>query len=267
MGLFGLSVLLFHGLSTKLVEGSGIDVYFKDSISESQIRAFENTCKTEPWCLKTKFISREEGIKEMGKLNDEELQNFVEVTAIPLSVELYFKAESAEPDQIANVARKLEANPIVESVDYPKNVLESVSATMRRVQYTLLGLSVIFIIVAIGLINSSTRLSVFANRFIIKSMQLVGATNGFIIRPIIGKFVTYAIIAWPVSILLIAGLLYILPLIWPFAPGIEYVKEIVNPALLAIVGLLILIFGIILSVFSAWYSTRKYLRTKIENLY
>lgn len=267
MGLFGLSVLLFQSFSIKLVEGASIDVYFKDSASEAEIMAFEKQQQKEGWCLKTRFVSRAQGIKEMGDKEDADLLSYVETTAIPLCVEFYLKAESASSENFAKIARNFEASTLVESVDYPKNIMKSVAKTLHRIQYTLLGLAVLFIIVAIGLINSSTRLSIFANRFIIKSMQLVGATNNFIVKPILVKFVGYAFIAWPIALGLMFGILYAMPLIWPFAPGLDYLKDIVNPLGLAVLALLLLIFGIILSVFGAWLSTRKYLRTKIENLY
>lgn len=267
LGLFGLSVVFLHGFKKTLVESAGVDVYFKDSTSELEIKRLQQSLEKESWCLKTRFITREEGIKEMGDLEDEALENYISVQAIPLSLEVFFKSDFATEANISNVAKRLKGNTLVESVDYQSSVLTSMHRFMRRLQYALLAIALIFVAVAMGLIYSSTRLTIFANRFIIKSMQLVGATNWFIVRPIMGKFAGYALLAWPLAIAMCVGILYLIPIIWPELPLFQIFIETANPFVIGLIAVVLLIFGIFLSVFSAWLSTRKYLRTKIENLY
>lgn len=267
LGLLGFSVLGFNGLSKSLVEGSGIDIYFHDSVSENTVLEFENSLKKEPWLKKTHYVSREEGLKQMGDKYDDDFMQYVEVSQLPLSLEVFFKAESASPEKIAQTAREFESLKIVEDVVYQKNLVESVAANIKKVQWVLLGLVVLFTLIAIGLINSSTRLSIFANRFIIKSMQLVGATNSFIIRPFLMKFIKHALIAIPISGLFLGGVLYGLHFVWKEFGTIQEFAQFINWQHAIVVFAGIGVFGIFLAIICAWFSTRKYLRSKIENLY
>jgi cell division transport system permease protein len=229
--------------------------------------ALDNELKKEKWYKSSRFVSREDGLKEMANSNDPAFMQYVELNALPLSLELYFKAEFASATQIEKVSAELQKMPIVESVVYQKNLLETVNDNVAKIQLTLLGLTVIFVIIAIGLIHNSTRLNIFANRFIIKSMQLVGATHGFIIRPIIGKFVLYAIIAFPISLLLLFGALRGVQYVWSGFGSLTEFARFIEPqhAVIYLAGTAIS--GILIAAGSAWFSTRKYLRSKIENLY
>jgi cell division transport system permease protein len=267
LGLFSLSYLGFQGLSKSLVESSSLDVYFNDSCSEAQVRELDNNLKKEKWYKASRFVSREEGMKELAETSDPAFMQYVELNALPLSLELHFKAEFATARELEMVSEKLKKMQIVESVIYQKNLMESVNDNVSKIQLTLLGITLIFVIISIGLIHNSTRLNIFANRFIIKSMQLVGATHGFIIKPIIGKFVMYAIIAFPFSLLLLFGVLKGIHYIWSGFGTIANVAEFINPwqALFCLSATALC--GILIAAGSAWFSTRKYLRSKIENLY
>jgi cell division transport system permease protein len=267
LGLLSLTYLGFQGLSKSLVESNSLDIYFTDSCTENQVMALDNELKKEKWYKSSRFVSREDGLKEMANSNDPAFMQYVELNALPLSLELYFKAEFASATQIEKVSAELQKMPIVESVVYQKNLLETVNDNVAKIQLTLLGLTVIFVIIAIGLIHNSTRLNIFANRFIIKSMQLVGATHGFIIRPIIGKFVLYAIIAFPISLLLLFGALRGVQYVWSGFGSLTEFARFIEPqhAVIYLAGTAIS--GILIAAGSAWFSTRKYLRSKIENLY
>lgn len=271
LSLLSLTFFGFKGLSKELVESSSVDVYFKDSCSDLQAKTFEQDIKKELWLKNAHLVSREEGMKQMFDRYDDPFMQYVEVAALPLSLELYIKAENATPEFIEKTASSIKQHPLVESVIYQKNLMQSVNKNIKRIELTLFVLTGIFIIIAIGLINNSTRLNIFADRFIIKSMQLVGATHGFIIKPIIVKFLGYAAIAFPISlILLIAALQGALFFVWPEASYLGAMAEItayVNPVQAAAALLFSFACGIIIASGSAWFSTRKYLRTKIENLY
>ena len=267
LGLLGFSVLGFNGLSRSLVEGSAVDIYFNDSVKESTVQEFQNALNKEKWLRKSVFISREEGFKQMGDKYDEDFMQYAEASELPLSMELFFVAENATPEFIARKAREIEANPIIEDVVYQKNLVESVSKNVKRIQLIMLALSVLFIFISIGLINTSTRLGIFANRFIIKSMQLVGATNTFIVKPFIFKTISQALIAIPIAASLLGGMLYGLHFVWKEFATINEFAKFINWQEALIIGLGIAIFGILLAAICAWLSTRKYLRSKIENLY
>jgi cell division transport system permease protein len=267
LGLFAFSVLGFEGLSRSLIEGSSMDIYFKDSVSEPEARLFSEKLKAQPWLRKMKFISREEGFKEMGEKYDNEFMDVVVADELPLSVEVYFTQEYAVPEKIEKIVAEISAHASVESISYQRNLVESINKNVRKIQWGLAGLAAVFIFIAIGLINNSTRLNIFASRFLIKSMQLVGATNNFIIRPIIMKFAGYALAAIPFAALMLYILLYGLHYVWHEFGTLHEFASFIHPAKAIIAFGIISISGIFLAAISAWFSTRKYLRTKIENLY
>lgn len=267
LGLFAFSVLGFDGLSRSLVEGSSMDIYFKDSVSEPQARLFSEKLKSNQWLRKMRFISREEGFKEMGEKYDKDFMEMVNPDELPLSTEVYFTQEFAVPEKIETIVKKLSAEPMVESITYQRNLVESVNSNVRKIQWGLAGLATVFIIIAIGLIYNSTRLNIFASRFLIKSMQLVGATNAFIVRPIILKFAGYALAAIPIASILLYILLYGLHYVWYEFGTLHEFASFIDPLKASIAFGIIAISGIFLASISAWFSTRKYLRTKIENLY
>jgi len=268
LSLFGLSLLGFHGLSRSIVEGSSIDVYLTDSAGQKAADELAASLKGNPNIKKVKIINPVDGLKELeGKSNTAELMEFVDASILPYSVEIYFHAESATPAGLSKMASDLKKNKSVESVVYNQNMLTSVHRNLRNIQLGLGVLAALFTFIAIGIINNSIRLNIFSSRFLIKSMQLVGATNSFIVRPFVWKFIKYAIVALPFSALLLFASITALPAFWPEAVFLKDFISLVDIKLAIPVFTFIALLGIFIAAMSAWFSTVKYLRTKIENLY
>ena len=262
LGLLGTSMVGFKGLGKYWLENTSIDIYFHDSISEPQVRIFESQIQQKSWVKSTKFISREQAMKEMGDKYDPDFMNFVKTVQLPLSVEIYPKSEYAKSEFLNKMAVYFKSNPMVEDVIFQKNWLENIS---------------LLILVSIILIQSNVRLGIYANRHTIKSMQMVGATNAFIIRPFVLKFIQYALIAIPIAGVSIWALFWLLPSINEIT-GIEIsqstdlsftqvIVEHIDLNDLIFISIAISVFGVLLAALASWISTRKFLKTKIENLY
>ncbi len=262
LGLLAISLVGFNGLSKHLMESSSIDIYFKDSISKAEVLRVEKQFQRENWVKQTKFISAEEGSKEMAEKYDPEFLSYAENVALPLSIEVYPKSEFADISFIDKKAMSLEKMPQVEQVIFQRNWVENMTTNVHKLQLISAGVTAILLLIAIVLIQSATRMGIFANRFLIKSMQLVGATPGFIIRPYVLNFVQYAAIAIPLSSGSLAFIFYGLPVeaIRSFTTYIS-IEEFIT-----ICGT-VSIFGVFLAMIGSWLSTRRYLNTKIENLY
>ena len=211
LGLLGFSLVGFQGLSKHLMESSSIDLYFQDRTTPAQVKALEQKLASEPWVKATKYITPEEGLKEMGDKYDGEILSFAENIALPLSLELYPKSDFANIAFIDRESKHLRTLPYVEDVIYQRNWVENMTANVQRLQLIFGAASVIAIFIAIALIQSATRLSIFANRFLIKSMQLVGATNTFIVKPYVFNFVRYSLVAIPIAMGLLLTVFYGLP--------------------------------------------------------
>jgi cell division transport system permease protein len=267
LGLLGFSLVGFQGLSKHLMESSSIDLYFVDGTTPQQVKQIEKKLQQEPWVKTTKYVTPEEGIKEMGDKYDGEILSFAENIALPLSLELYPKAEYANIGFIDRESKHLRTFPQVEDVIYQRNWVENMTANVQRLQLIFGASSIIAILIAVALIQSATRLSIFANRFLIKSMQLVGATNTFIVKPYVLNFVKHSLVAIPIAMGLLLAVFYGLPIVFEdFAIIQDFTQHIAMNELL-IICTSVSIFGLILASFGSWLSTRLYLRTKIENLY
>lgn len=270
LGLLGTTVIGFKGLGDFVIENSSIDIYFNDSISEADVINFQNKINQKSWVKRTRFVSREQGMKEMGDRYDPEIMNYAETITLPLSVEVYPKAEFANPKFQEQVVRELKKDQAVEDVVFQKFWLETISKNIQKTEIVFAILALLLIIISIILIQSAVRLGIFANRHTIKSMQFVGATNSFIVRPIIFTFVKYALIAIPISFASLYALIWQLPAILGSGDFsvmmIEFTNHI-NLQNLLLISVSIAIFGVLLAAICSWVSTRKFLRTKIENLY
>ncbi len=270
LGLLGITVIGFKGLGEYVIENSSIDIYFNDSVTQAQVIEFQNNINQKSWVKKTRFVSKEQGMKEMGVKYDPEIMNYAETITLPLSLEIYSKAEFAEPKFQEQVVRELKKDSQIEDVVFQKNWLETITQNIQKMQIVYIVLALLFIIISVILIQSAVRLGIFANRHTIKSMQFVGATNSFIIRPIIFTFVKYALIAIPISFGLLWFIIWQLP---DFTGNSEFstmmfeFRNHINLQNLFIVSVSIAIFGVLLATICSWWSTRKFLRTKIENLY
>ncbi len=270
LGLLGITVMGFKGLGDFVIENTSIDVYFNDSLTETQVTDFQQKINSKSWVKKTRFVSREQGMKEMGDRYDPDLMNYVETVTLPLSIEIYPKAEFANAKFQDQVVRELKKDPNIEDVVFQRNWIETISQNIHKTEIVFIILAGLFTIISIILIQSAVRLGIFANRHTIKSMQFVGATNAFIIKPIVFTFVKYALIAIPIAF----TMLYLI--VWQI-PGISGNSEFstmmveftnhINMQNLFLISVSIAIFGVLLAALCSWFSTRKFLRTKIENLY
>lgn len=268
LSIWGISILAFDSLVKNMVEETNLDIYFVEQTTEEDITAFIQAQEKSPVIKKSVYISQEQGFEEfMQDESNKEMLDFVSAETLPKSIELYFNAAEDMGSIMSQKAKELRSNPLIEDVVYNPNLVKTVTKNVRIAQLVLLGACFIFIVVAIGLIQSSTRLSIFAKRFIIKSMQLLGATNSFIVRPFITKYVGFAVIAFILSISLTLGLVLVVNQTWPkvidwnlYLNSLDYVKA-------ALIFGSIAMFGVLLAIICVWLSTRKYLRTKLENLY
>lgn len=268
LGLLGTTLLGFKSMGNHWLENSSIDIYFLDEIQETQVLAFQKEVEKKAWVSKTRFVSREQGMKEMGDKYDPDFMNYVETVTLPLSLEVYPKAKYANTEFLEQMTKMFRSQSGVEDVLFQKNWLQSMTQNIEKLQWILTGVALIFIVLSTILINNNVRMNIFANRYTIKSMQLVGATNAFILKPFILKSIKHSLAAIPIAAIAIWMLFWGLP--YSGETEFEILKEFTSHIVfeeLLLVSIAIAIFGMLLSAVTSYTSTRKYLKLKIENLY
>ncbi len=267
LGLLSTSWLAFQGLGNYWLETTSIDIYFNDDVNEGFVREFQKEVQKKPWVKTTKFVSKEQAMLEMGDKYDPNFMSYVETVSLPLSLEIYPKAAYAKPKFFTELSAYFKQQENVEDVIFQQNWLESMTENLQKIQVAAASITLLLCLVAIVLIQSSVRLGIFANRHTIKSMQLVGATNGFIVRPFIWKFVRHALTGIPFAGFCVWLVFWGIPNNTELFPMLKTINAHIDFKQLGIFSLSIAIFGVLLAAVSSWISTRKFLKMKIENLY
>jgi len=261
LGLLGLVLLHARKLSDYAKENIGFSIMIKEDVKEAEILAFLKKLDTEPYVKSTEYISKDKAALELKKELGEDFIGFLGYNPLLPTIDLRMKAEFASLESVSSIEKKLLSNPEVKEVFYQKDLLEVVNQNMERISLIILGFSAVLMIIAIALINNTIRLSVYSRRFVIRTMQLVGATRAFIRRP----FIRSGIIDGILSALVANGVLMVL-IYFIF----QEIPELVQMAdLIMYIGLFVavLLMGILISWLSTWLSVRRYLRMKTDELY
>jgi cell division transport system permease protein len=171
------------------------------------------------------------------------------------------KSEFANGVEISRINNEINRNPEVQEVVYQKIIIDEVNKNIKLIAGVLIGLSLVFLLIAITLINNTIRLNLYAQRFIIKSMQMVGATHSFIIKPFAIKSFLYGLYGGIIACMLLTGLLYAMP------HWIRGIEKLYNEQQFAILYVVVIIVGLIITMLSSMVSTNKYLKMRIDELY
>ncbi|MGA2822685.1 MAG: permease-like cell division protein FtsX [Bacteroidales bacterium] len=261
LGLLGLLLLNTKKLSDYAKENIGFSIMIKEGVKEAGIMAFLKKLDTEKYVKSTEYIPKEKAAVQLKKELGEDFIGFLGYNPLLPTIDLRLKAEYANLESVSRIEKKLLANPEVKEVFYQKDLLEMVNQNMERISLIILGFSAVLMIIAIALINNTIRLSVYSRRFIIRTMQLVGATRGFIRRP----FIRNGIIDGLISAIFAIGFLMVV--IYFLFQEIPELIQIVDLKLYIGLIIFVLLLGILISWFCTWLSVRKYLRMKTDKLY
>ena len=261
LGLLGLIVLHAHKLSNYVKENIGFSVIIKEDIKEAGIIEFQKKLDLEPFVKSTDYITRERAAKELTESLGEDFVDFLGYNPLLASIDIRLKADYANNDSLTMLEKKLLANPLVKEVFYHKSLVELVNQNIRRISYVLLAFTLVLLLISIALINNTIRLSVYSKRFIIRSMQLVGATQRFIRKPFLLKSLWHGLISAIIAIILLSVVLYFSRSALPELVDMQDIDMFLS--LFGIVTLL----GLFITGFSTLFAVRKFLRISQDRLY
>jgi cell division transport system permease protein len=261
LGLLGLLLLHTKKLSDYAKENIGFSIMIKEGVKEAGIMAFLKRLDTEEFVKSTEYIPKEEAAVQLKKELGEDFIGFLGYNPLLPTIDLRLKAEYASLASVSKIEKKLLANPEVKEVFYQKNLLEMVNQNMERISLIILGFSAVLMIIALALINNTIRLSVYSRRFVIRTMQLVGATRGFIRRPFIRNGIIDGLISAIVAIVL---LMIVMSFLFQEIPELI---QMVDYKLYMGLMITVLLLGILISWFCTWLAVRRYLRMKTDELY
>ncbi len=261
LGLLGLIILHGKKLSEYVRENISVSVMLKDSAEDELVLNYMKRLEKTSYVKHAEFITREQAAKELSNELGEDFVQFLGYNPLPASIDLQLRSGYANTDSIARIEKQLLSSNLVKEVVYQKSLIDQVNSNINKITLVILSFSMILLVISIILINNTIKLSIYARRFLIRSMQLVGATETFIRLPFIRKSIVHGIIASVAAILLLTGTLYVARQRMPEIAALQDVKEF------SIFFAGILVLGILLSAFSTLFAVNKFLRMKIDNLY
>lgn len=261
LGFFGFLVFSTKKLANHFKEQVTVTILIKDEAKSADIAQLQKTLSVASFVKSLRFISKDEAAETFSKDIGEDFVSFIGTNPLQNIIDLSLKADYAEPDRMAEIKRELEQNSFVSEVVYDQSLVALIHENVNRIGLITLVFSALFTFVSVLLINASIRLSIYSKRFIIKTMQLVGATRSFIRRPFIRTNVRLGILSAFLAILLFYGALLAIVKSYP-----EF-SILLDNTILCIVFIGILAMGILISWLSTYFATQRFLNLNTNDLY
>ena len=247
--------------ASQAFEDIGFTVYLYDDVKQVDVDRLKKALDIADYTRKSTYISKDEAIEILKQDLGEDFMQYLDYNPLLASIDVKVKPAYANTDSLAVVKATLSRSSKVKEIVYQESLIQKVQENLRIAGLVILIFSSLLLVVAIALINNSIRLSIYSRRFIIKSMQLVGATQGFIRRPFVQRGILHGVYSALIAMLLIMGVLYYLPNVLPDLIQIEDIE------ILAYLFVLVMALGIIISWVSTSLAVRKYLRMRGNKLY
>jgi cell division transport system permease protein len=214
-----------------------------------------------PMVKQTQYVSKELAARNLQKDLGEDFVKFLGYNPLSQSLDIYMKADFANNKDIEKFKADLLKNPLVKEVKYQQSLVDKMNENVKSISLIILAFAGIFVVLSVALINNTIRLAIYSQRFLIKSMQLVGATKGFIRKPFLLYGIWHGLLGGLIAIVLLVGTLY---LAYQQVPDLVFLQTYTEFGMvfLGVVGL-----GIFISAFSTFLAVNKFLRLKIYDLY
>lgn len=263
LGMFAVTVVYTDSMLDYVKENIGFEIVIKNKVKESDINKLKDELSKKDYVKSVDYISKEDATNRMKEELGEDFLQWLGDVENPLlpSLDVRFVAEYANSDSMAMVERWVGKKSIVKEVVYQKSLTNIINENIGKIKLILSAVSLILLLIAISLISHTIRLSVYARRFTVRTMQLVGATRMFIMKPFVKTYMLQGLFA---SIIALASMSLILYGVKDYLPEMN-ISNTNNDIALIYVAILVLSF--LLTFFATIFSMRRYLNADIDKLY
>lgn len=261
LGILGLFVMNSKRLANDFKEQIVMTVFFKNEASDTAVAAFEKELKGLKYVKSSVYMSKDAAAKKHSDIISEDFLTFLGENPLENSFDIQLNGIYIDAKNIASIDRKFRINPNVSDVVYDKQLVNLVNDNIKKVSMWILIISVILAVIAVLLINSSMRLSIYSHRFTIKTMQMVGATKAFIRKPFILKSVKLGLLGAFLAVFALMGVLVYLD---NHFPNLELAADKLE---ISLVFLLVLGFGALIPFLSTYFATQRFLNLRTDDLY
>ncbi|CAM1342690.1 cell division protein FtsX [Tenacibaculum aestuarii] len=261
IGVLGLVLLKSTKVANHFKEKVVMTLFLKDEVTNESVKKLKESIQKEAFVNKVIYIPKEEAAKEYKKDLGEDFLQFLGDNPLKNGVDIYLKADYVTPEKMTELEEAFEKNKFVAEVNYDKPLVQLLTKNIQRISFWLLVLSGFFGLVAIILINSSIRLSIYSKRFNIKTMQMVGATKSFIRKPFIWQSIRLGLLG---AFIAISGLAVLIYYVDKYIPSLELFTDYV--ALGYVAGGIVLI-AFFITWISTFFATQRFLNLQTNDLY
>lgn len=261
VGIASMLLVNAKGISDYFKENMQVSVMMKQSVEESEALRFKEELDDRNFIKGSVFVSREQGKREMEEMLGEDFLDVFETAPIPVSIDVTLNAEYVSADSLDVIKTEILKSPMVEEVVYQRSLIDALNANLSKISMVLSIFIVLLLFISFVLINNTVRLNVFARRFTIHTMKLVGATKSFIRAPFLVQSLFQGVFAALVAIMALVTMLYFI------RSEFEQMFEVFSLELLLLVMGIVLVSGMVICLISTWMVVNKLLSLNKDELY
>ncbi len=261
VGVLSLIVLKSTKVANYVKEKVAITLFIKDNVTQKQIKTFRESLLEEKFTRKAIYTSKAQAAKKFSEEIGEDFLEFLGENPLKNGIDIYLKADYVTPEKVAELETRFSKNAFVADISYDKPLINLLTKNIKRISFWLLVLSSFFAVVAMILINSSIRLSIYAKRFNIKTMQMVGATKGFIRKPFIYRSVKLGMFGAFIALMGLAVVVYYLD---KYLPSLSFLQDYLT---LGYIAGIVILSSFIITWISTFFATQRFLNLRTDELY
>lgn len=261
LGTLGLFVINSKKLTNDFKENIPMTVYFKNEAKDSVINAFDTQLKNAAYIKEYAFVHKDSAAKNNADIVGKDFMQFLGFNPLQNSFDINLKGDYVVADSIKEIESSIKKNEYVSDIIYDKQLVDLVNDNIEKISFWMLIASGFLAVIAMLLINSSLRLSIYSHRFTIKTMQMVGATKAFIRKPFIWRSIKLGLIGSFLAIIALLGVVYYAD---KWLPDLGIAKDYTS---LGIVFGSVLLIGILITWISTFFATQRFLNLRTDDLY
>ncbi|MEQ8218191.1 MAG: permease-like cell division protein FtsX [Arenibacter sp.] len=261
LGILGLLVLNTKKLADHFKEQITISVFLKDNAKEVEVDQLQKSLAMAEYTKKATYVSKEQAAEQHSEEIGENFLDFLGYNPLKNSIDVQLKADYVSTEKIAEIAEEISSRDYIEEVSYDKPLITLLNDNVKKISFWILVASGIFTFIAVLLINSSIRLSIYSKRFIIKTMQMVGATKTFIRRPFIWTNIKLGVLGAVIALIALGFVIYYVNINFPELNLFQ------DPAILIFLFASVFFLGVLISFISTFFATQRFLNLRTDDLY
>jgi cell division transport system permease protein len=261
VGILGWFVINGSKLERYFRGSVQVQVYLRENAPQKDIDTLMSYINSKPYTTSAQHITQDMAKEKFLKENNEDWDKVLDYNPLPASIDFNLKSDYVNKDSLSNITADLSKDIIVSEIRYPDEVVSNLNSVVKKIGWVLLAAVTLLGIIVLVLIDNTIKLAMFSNRFLIKTMQMVGATRWFISKPFDAKAVINGFISAVIAILVL------LIFIFTVEKWLPEIKVLRDYWLLGLLFLSVILIGIVITFVSTHRSVMKYLRMKLDDLY